>query len=68
VLRVTERICSCGRWQEFGYPCQDEMVYFWVIEKKTLFDVMDSDAISDFYKYHFYHELLFWIIWKQQMK
>jgi hypothetical protein len=45
VLRVTEWICSCGRWQEFGNPCQDAMVYFWVIKKKTIVDVMDSDVV-----------------------
>jgi hypothetical protein len=75
VLNVKEQKCACGRWQEFGYPCQDAMVYYRVIKKKMIVDVLDSDAISDFYKFHFYQELmekiyvlLFWILWKQQMK
>jgi SWIM zinc finger len=28
-LNVKDQKCSCGRWQEFGYPCQDAMVYYW---------------------------------------
>ena len=25
---VAVRICTCGKWQEFGYPCVDAMAYY----------------------------------------
>jgi hypothetical protein len=34
------------------------MAYYHLMAKKSLQEIMDSDVVSDFYKYPFYHELL----------
>ena len=28
VLTVAEKCCSCGKWQEYKYPCMHTMAYF----------------------------------------
>jgi CTP:phosphocholine cytidylyltransferase-like protein len=45
-------------WQEYGIPCMDAMVYFQNKEFKSFVEVMDSDAVSEFHKYLYYHELM----------
>jgi SWIM zinc finger len=34
VNQVNDCFCSCGMWQEYGYPCVDAMAYFQFMEKK----------------------------------
>jgi MULE transposase domain len=58
VVEIGKKRCSCGIWQEFGIPCIDAMAYFRIRANKTLQEIMDSDAVDDFHKYPFYHELL----------
>jgi SWIM zinc finger len=58
VVEIGKKQCSCGIWQEFGIPCIDAMAYYRIKAKKSLQEIMDSDAVSDFHKYPFYHELL----------
>jgi MULE transposase domain len=58
VVEVTKSFCTCGLWQEHGIPCVDVMTYYRQIEKKTLKDIMGSEAVNDFHKYCFYHELM----------
>jgi SWIM zinc finger len=58
VVDIQKKECSCGLWQEFGIPCLDAMAYYHLQEKKKLNDIMASDAVSNFHKYLFYHELI----------
>jgi SWIM zinc finger len=58
IMRVGECFCSCGMWQEYGYPCVDAMVYYRHIEKKTLLQIIESDVVSEFYHYSYYQELM----------
>jgi SWIM zinc finger len=39
VMRVRKRFCSCGMWQEHGYPCVNVMVYYRFIEKISLLQI-----------------------------
>jgi SWIM zinc finger/Transposase, Mutator family len=58
VVHIKHRTCTCGMWQEYGYPCIDGMVYYRQIEEKTLEEILESDLVSEFYNYGNYHELM----------
>lgn len=49
--------CSCGRWQEFGYPCVDVMAYY-RLEKKLSFIRILEELVDSQYKYETERELL----------
>jgi len=34
-VKPNEKRCSCGKWQDFGYPCTHAMAYFWNWEEKA---------------------------------
>jgi hypothetical protein len=57
-------------WQGYGIPCVDAMKYFQEKEQKTLAEILDSDAVSDFTSTHiiknWWKETLsqwLWITW-----
>jgi hypothetical protein len=58
LLKLKKKQCSCGIWQEFGIPCIDAMAYYRLKANKSLQEIMESDAVSDFHQYSFYHQLL----------
>jgi hypothetical protein len=58
LLNVSQRACSCGIWKGYGIPCADAMIYYKEKEEKMLAEIMDSDAVSEFHKYPYYHELM----------
>jgi SWIM zinc finger len=58
VVNVKEKNCTCGMWQEYGYPCVDAMVYYRQTEEKTFMEIVDSDVVSEFYNYSSYHEMM----------
>ena len=49
VLTIQEKTCSCGRWQEFKYPCRHAMAYFRKWEDMSFPDILDQH-VHDYYK------------------
>ena len=33
VLTIADKCCSCGKWQEYKYPCMHAMAYLWKWEQ-----------------------------------
>ena len=56
-LDVVEKTCTCGRWQEFRYPCKHAVAYLKRGEKgiKTLEELLVSQEVSE--KYRVLHNL-----------
>ena len=49
VLTIQEKTCSCGRWQEFKYPCRHDVAYFRKWEHVSFPDILDQH-VHDYYK------------------
>lgn len=49
--------CTCGKWQEFGYPCVDAMAYFRLHEKLSLTRILE-EKVDVQYKYETEKKLL----------
>ena len=49
VLTIQEKTCSCGRWQEFKYPCRHAMAYLRKWEDMSFPDILDQH-VHDYYK------------------
>jgi hypothetical protein len=58
VVNIDDRFCSRGMWQEYGMPCVDALACYCKIEKISLLEVMESDCISEFHRYSYYHQLM----------
>jgi hypothetical protein len=56
-IDVAIRICTCGKWQEFGYPCVDAMAYY-RLHAKMSFTRICEDLVDIQYKYATEQELL----------
>ena len=54
---LIDESCTCGEWQEHGYPCVDALAYFRLEKKITLNDVVASH-VSHLYTYANARELL----------
>ena len=49
VLTIPEKTCSCGRWQEFKYPCRHAVAYFRKWEDMSFTDILDQH-VHDSYR------------------
>ena len=49
VLAIEEKTCSCGKWQEYKYPCRHAMAYFREWENMSFLDVLQVH-VQDYYK------------------
>ena len=49
VLTIQEKTCSCGRWQEFKYPCRHVMAYFRKWEDMSFPDILHKQ-VHEYYK------------------
>ena len=29
ILTIADKCCSCGKWEEYKYPCMHAMAYLW---------------------------------------
>ena len=45
VLNIQEKTCSCGRWQEYKYPCRHAIAYFRKWE-----DLSFQQHVHDYYR------------------
>ena len=48
VLTVADKCCSCGKWQEYKYPCTHAMAYFWKWEQLA-FPMILQHHVHDYY-------------------
>ena len=42
VLTIQEKTCSCGRWQEYKYPCRHVVAYFRKWEDMLFLDTLQQ--------------------------
>lgn len=49
--------CTCGKWQEYRYPCVDAMAYFRHRQKYSLTRILD-ELVDPLYKYETEREML----------
>ena len=49
VLTLQEKTCSCGRWQEYKYPCSHAVVYFRRWEDMSFLDIIQQH-VHDYYR------------------
>ena len=49
VLTIPEKTCSCGRWQEFKYPCRHAVAYSRKWEDMSFPAILDQH-VHDYYK------------------
>ena len=49
VLTIQEKTCSCGRWQEYKYPCRNSMAYFRKWEDMSFLDILQQH-VHDYYR------------------
>lgn len=49
--------CTCGKWQEYGYPCVDAMAYFRLHTKMSFTRILD-ELVDKQHKYETERELL----------
>jgi hypothetical protein len=45
-------------WQDYGILCVDAMTYYRKQPNKSLNEIMESDSVSEFHTFPFYHKLL----------
>ena len=45
---IQEKTCSCGRRQEYKYPCRHAMAYFWKWQDVSFPDIL-QDHVHDYY-------------------
>ena len=49
VLAIEEKTCSCGKWQEYKYPCRHAMAYFRECEDMSFPDIIQVH-VHDYYE------------------
>ena len=49
VLNIQEKTCSCGRWQEYKYPCRHSIAYFRKWEDVSFPDILQQH-VHDYYR------------------
>ena len=49
VVTIQEKTCSCGRWQEYKYPCRPAMAYFRKWEDMSFMDFLQQH-VHDYYR------------------
>ena len=49
VLTTQEKLYSCGRWQEFKYPCRHAVGYFRKWEDMSIPDILQVH-VHDYYR------------------
>ena len=56
LVKPNEEWCSCGKWQDYKYPCRHALCYFKMMEENILQTVVDKYT-HNFYKYVNVHNL-----------
>ena len=49
VLTIQEKTCSCGRWQEYKYPCRHAIPYFRKWEDMSFPDILQQH-VHEYYR------------------
>ena len=57
IVNVPNRTCTCGKWQEYDYPCVDAFAYFRLYEERSYEYIIDKH-VGKFYRYETQHQLL----------
>ena len=52
-----QKVCSCGRWQEFAIPCVDAMAYFRYYCKMSFTDVL-KHHVAKYHTFQAEHDIL----------
>jgi hypothetical protein len=56
-IDIVDETCTCGEWQEHGYPCVDAIAYFRLYRKVTVDEIL-ANHVKQFYMYANERELL----------
>jgi hypothetical protein len=56
-IDVSKRICECGEWQEYGYPCVDAMAYLRLHRRLPYYQVL-SAYVDPVYTYEYENKML----------
>jgi hypothetical protein len=56
-LSTTQRMCSCGKWQEYNYPCIDALAWLKQHEGRTI-DFVLTHYVSNFHTFEYEKEFL----------
>ena len=56
ILMVDEQCCSCGKWQEYKYPCPHAMAYFQKWEELSFPRILQH-LVHSWYWYKSLHEI-----------
>ena len=56
LVKPNGKWCSCGKWQDYKFPCRHALFYFKVI-KENILQTVEDEYTHDFYKYKSIHNL-----------